>query len=220
MLMTRSSKLSLPDAFVWSRMGVEAGESLEGIVARKERERLACGGVFLWGIGSSIGKAVGSLLRLTNSPEVIFSPILGQPRAVDVRPQATARWTSGIGISGERVALPEAAVVTSRWDPDRPTTPRYALVCASDTPITLDDLGELPFDGLSNLSSGAPVGASQVTAVVRRAPGEAGSASRRYSVALRARLVAPYVLRLTNPAVTGHSEGRSTLLRLPIAAGV
>jgi hypothetical protein len=213
-------QLDLPDAFVWSRIGVEAGESLDRIVARKERERLTCDGMFLWGIGSSIGKAVESLLRLTPNPDVVFSPILGAPRAVDAQPQATARWRSGIGIDGQRMSVPDGALVTSRWDPGRPSTPRYALVCASDTPLALDAAGELQFNAMSNLVSGAAVGASQVTAVVRWAPMDADGTSRRYSVALRARLIAPYVLRLANPVVIGKNERRSTMLRLPIGAAV
>lgn len=203
-LMTETARAGIPEAFVWSRMGVEAGEELERIVRRKERERNAAGGTFLWGIGSSVGKAVTSLLGMTSTPEVIFSPILGAPRAVDSAPEATARWLAGVGLDGRQVRLPDAAVVTSRWDPARPQTPRYALVCSSDAPLALEDLGELSFEALTNLASGAPVGASQVTAVVRRAPATSATRSRRYQVALRARLVTPYVLRLVDPVVGGR----------------
>jgi hypothetical protein len=177
--MTEFDAQDLPEAFVWSRMGVEAGEVLARIVERKERERAAAGGTFLWGIGSSVGKAVTSLLGVTSRPEVMFSPILGAPRAVDAAPEATARWMAGVGLDGRRVRLPEAAAVTSRWDPARPQTPRYALVCACDAPLALEDLGELTFDALTNLASGAPVGASQVTAVVRRAVTPSAARSRR-----------------------------------------
>ena len=193
-------------------MGIEAGESLERIVGRKERERLACGGMFLWGIGSSIGKALGTLLRLTANPQVIFSPILGAPRTVDARPGATARWTAGIGLDGTRMPLPGGSVVTSRWDPERPSTPRYALVCASDGPLALSDFGVVQFDALSNLASGAPVGTSQVTAVVRHVQRGLDGGARRYSVALRARLTAPYVLRLTDPVVGLPSGGPPRLV--------
>ncbi len=208
----------LPEAFVWSRMGMEAGEALERIVERKELERTAVGGMFLWGIGSSVGDAVKSLLGITFSPEVMFSPILGAPRAVDAAPEATARWTAGVGLDGRRVRLPEAAVVTSRWDPVRPQTPRYALVCATDSPLALDDLGELTFGALTNLTSGAPVGASQVTAVVRRSAAPPQARSRRYKVALRARLVAPYVLRLAEPIVDGHHVTAQSALALDALA--
>lgn len=216
--MTESARCDLPEAFVWSRMGVEAGEELERIVQRKERERAAAGGTFLWGIGSSVGKAVSSLLGVTSVPEVMFSPILGTPRAVDAAPEATARWLAGVGLDGRLMRLPEAAVVTSRWDPARPQTPRYALVCASDAPLRLNDLGELAFDSLTNFASGAPVGASQVTAVVRRAPAVSPTRSRRYRVALRARLVAPYVLRLADPIVDGDRPTTQETLALTAVA--
>lgn len=216
--MTDPGMHDLPEAFVWSRMGIEAGEALERIVERKELERDAAGGTFFWGIGSSVGNAVRSLLGITSNPEVMFSPILGVPRAVDAAPEATARWTAGVGLDGRRIRLPEAAVVTSRWDPARPHTPRYALVCATDAPLALDDLGELTFGALTNLASGAPVGASQVTAVVRRSAAPSQAGSRRYKVALRARLVAPYVLRLADPFVDGHRIAAQSALVLDAVA--
>lgn len=38
----------------WSRMQAEAGQSLDAIVRRKELEREANGGLFLWGVGNLI----------------------------------------------------------------------------------------------------------------------------------------------------------------------
>jgi hypothetical protein len=44
----------LPEAFVWTRFGTEAGQTIDRILARKEAERIANGGLFLWGIGNSV----------------------------------------------------------------------------------------------------------------------------------------------------------------------
>lgn len=89
------------------------------------------------------------------------------------------------------------------------------LVCHSDNPLRLDDHGELHFGALQNLLRGAQLGASQVTAVVRR-DGARLSDGRRYRVALRASLVWPYLVRLTSPAPIKHSEV-SRQLALPLA---
>ena len=188
---------SLPHAFCWSRFGTEAGESVDQILARKNLEQEQCGGLFYWGIGSSVGPALLALLAAVERPEVLFSPIKSAPRAIDVSPVHVVRWRSGTGLFGESLTLPAAAKVTSRWDPARPTAPRYALVCASGGRLALEDHGEVTFSQLRNLRSGSPVGASQVTAVVRReAENGRPAAGPTYPVALRARLVSPYLVRL------------------------
>jgi hypothetical protein len=92
-------------------------------------------------------------------------------------------------------------------------------VCASDVPLEFGDHGELRFEHLRNLRSGAPIGASQVTAVVRRIERFAAEAAARcYRVALRASLVWPYLIRLADPSpVTPRSRGASTpALQLPL----
>lgn len=130
----------------------------------------------------------------------MFSSIKSPPRTADERPSHVARC-AGRGLFAERVELPDAACVTSRWDPSRPTTPRYALVCATESPLALGEHGELRVAQLRNLRSGARVGASQVTAVVRRTDGPPDEAAvAAYPVALRTSLAWPYVIRLTDPA--------------------
>ena len=93
--------------------------------------------------------------------------------------------------------LPEYANVTSRWDPARPAAGHYALVCSSAEPLEIDDAARLSFGALRNLRSGAPLGASQVTAVVHRA--DTGQGGGDYPVEFRAALVAPYFVRLREP---------------------
>jgi hypothetical protein len=202
MLMHRSFPEPLPRAFCWTRFGPEAGEAIDQILARKEAERTAGGGIFYWGIGNAVGAAMTALLAECDEPELLFSPIAGSPRRVDVAPSSTVRWLAGDDLVGERVELPDSARVTSGWEPTRPNAARYALVCSSSKPIELADRGELRFDALRNLCSGAPVGASQVTAVVRH---EGPNSGRAYPVALRAKLVWPYLLRLRAPVPVGGS---------------
>ena len=44
--------------FVFTKPGVEAGESLADIVARKEAERIAGQNTFWWGVGTSLGESL------------------------------------------------------------------------------------------------------------------------------------------------------------------
>lgn len=188
---------SLPRSFCWTRFGTEAGETIEAILARKEVERQANGGMFFWGIGNSVAAAVEELVRRVDEPEVLFSPIKSRPRRVDVAPGRVVRWASAEALSGGVFELPSQARVTSRWNPGRPAGARYALVCSSAEPLAVADAGRLSFAALRNLRSGTPLGASQVTAVVERA--DAAPGGGEYSVAIRAALVAPYFVRLHRP---------------------
>lgn len=186
----------LPPAFCWSRFGTEAGEPIEKILARKEEERLSNDGVFLWGIGNSVAPGLAELLQFCDQPEVLFSPIRARPRVVDISPAVTFAWTAGEGLDGTRYEVPETIRVTSGSScPDEAPRCHYALVCATDVPLSISDFGSVTFQELQNLVSGRGLGASQVTAVVKQAdePSRDGTA---YVVALRAMLVPPYFVRL------------------------
>lgn len=185
----------LPATFCWTRFGPEAGEPLAGILERKERERSANGGIFYWGIGNALGPGIAELVGTSDQPEVLFSAIRSRPRTKDLSPAVTFRWTVAEDLDGRRFGLPPTVVVHSARDAIDSGRPHYALVCSSDQPLQLRDLGRLHFAALRNLRSGAVLGASQVTAVVRRLeiPPTDGA---EYVVALRARLVAPYFVKL------------------------
>jgi hypothetical protein len=45
-------------SFVWSEIGLDAGETPEHIIVRKEAERVAGAGEFWWGLGGSLGVSV------------------------------------------------------------------------------------------------------------------------------------------------------------------
>ena len=196
--------LALPQAFCWTRFGPEAGQTFENILERKERERRANGGVFFWGIGNAVGQSIAQLVKLVPEPEVLFSPIRGRPRPKDVAPAVTLRWTEAQSADGSVFPLPPAVLVKSGRDSLNSARAHYALVCFSSLPLETDVHGVLPFGAMRNLRSGSPLGASQVTAVVslESSPNHAGP---DYIVALRARLVAPYIVTLRGPvADTPH----------------
>lgn len=200
--MLRTTTLLLPHSFCWTRFGTEAGERIEGIFERKEAERRANGGVFFWGIGNSVAPGITELLRRCDRPEVLFSPIKGRARSVDIAPLDVVAWTAGETLAGEQFDLPPAVRVTSRANHRNSSTPHYALVCSAEEPLAMSDLGRLNFLELENLVSGRALGASQVTAVVSKAQGE--STGSEYVVALRASLVSPYFVRLRNPVPAHH----------------
>jgi hypothetical protein len=191
--------LHLPSQFCWTRFGSEAGQSIEQILSRKDQERSANNGVFLWGVGNAVGPGMKELVRRCSSPEVLFSPILGKARRDDLKPESVVAWTLGETHDGEKYPLPSRSLVTSRQSVSSPKSSHYALVCFSREPLVLCSPGyTLAFDTLRNIASGSPVGASQVTAVVARG-NEASTKGRVYEVTFRADLVQPYFIRLRGP---------------------
>lgn len=196
--------MTLPVAFCWTKYGVEAGEAPEKIWARKQRERDANNGVFLWGLGSSIRPSLLALLEEDLSPHVLFTPMISSPDESDVSPTNVLLWTSAKGIYGEEYQLPPATIVTSRESTRAGRARHYALVCSAADTFDAREGGEsFSADDVRNYRSGSRVGASQVTAVVRRATGPLSS-DGAYQVHLSAKLVYPYFVELAKPVrVTG-----------------
>jgi hypothetical protein len=197
----------LPTSFCWTRIGTEAGQPLHQILRRKEEERRANDGVFLWGIGNAVGPGIQELVRTCETPEVLFSPIVGSPRRVDSDPESVVAWTTGQTGDGREFQLPTHSLVTSRQSVSSPKVAHYALVCSCQEPLGAHSpVGSFSFNCLRNLLSGNPVGASQVTAVVARND-RFSVEGRIYEVALRARLVYPYFIRLRHPVSLSVVEG-------------
>jgi hypothetical protein len=193
---------SLPDWFCWTRFGTEAGEDIGHILQRKEEERAANGGIFIWGIGNAVGPSIRELVRRGSKPEVLFSPIKSSPKQHDILPAAVAAWTLGETLEGDLYYLPEHSLVTSRYDPSAPKETHYALVCFSRMPIApAQPAGKIAFAALTNLRTGRPIGASQVTAVVHRRPVDSKDGEHAYDVAIRAELAFPYFIKLRLPLV-------------------
>jgi len=198
--------MTIPKYFCWTRFGTEAAQPIELIVARKEEERRAGNGIFLWGIGNAVGDAITRLVASSENPKVLFSPIRSRPRACDVNPPAVAAWSEAVGLGGENFSLPERALVTSRFDPLAPRSVHYALVCQSEKPLAHSSCASrILLAGLKNLVTGRPVGFSQVTAVVEYEQ-STSIGSVEYEIAFEARLVPPYFVRLYHPVLIHKGE--------------
>ena len=190
----------LPKHFCWTRFGTEAGERIDSILARKELERQTTGGMFLWGIGNSVGPAIRDLIRLEERPMVLFSPMRSKPKAIDAAPAGLTVWTEAVGLDGRNWPIPKGVKVTSREGSETGRTKRshYALVCRSATPLAMLNQASICYEELVNLQSKNKLGASQVTAVVeKRAQGTVESST--YPVAFMAELIYPYFVKLCSP---------------------
>jgi len=205
----------LPRHFCWTRFGTEAGEKIDNILARKEQERRATGGMFLWGIGNSVGPAIRDLIRLEEQPMVLFSPMRSKPKAIDVAPAGLTVWSQALDLDGRDWPLPEGVKVTSRQGSEAGRAKRfhYALVCRSSSPLTALGLASLRYEELVNLQSKNKLGASQVTAVVEQLT-QGSEECTTYPVAFMAELVFPYFVKLGAPldseVQVSKSRGRST----------
>jgi hypothetical protein len=214
----------------WSKMQAEAGQALPAIIRRKELERRAGGGQFCRGVGNAPSVAISSFSRLHEPIEVIFSIMKSRPKPADVTPSRTVVWRRYIDRDGGLRPLPAHALVTSRADSGSgPKTKHFALLCWSDEPLRLR-YGE-PFDpnAFRNVGgAGASVGASQVTALLRRTTADAGQTD--YEVNLRASLTGDYWVRLADPIelcsdfhdldVTSGSSTQDWLEFVALARGV
>lgn len=199
---------ALPLHFCWTRFGTESGESIERILERKERERLEHDGMFLWGIGNSVGPAVRELVRREARPLVLFSPMRSRPKLIDVAPSAVLSWTRAVTLSDEEWRMPTGLQVLSRAATDGGTHKRshYALVCRSESPLKVDGpCGDLDFDELVNLVSHSKLGHSQVTSVVQRKP-SFGTVGTRYPIGFVAELVFPYFIKLVDPVLAPDAK--------------
>jgi hypothetical protein len=210
--------MKIPLQFCWTRFGTEAAQSIHQILARKEEERQANHGLFLWGIGNAVGPSILELVRRASEPEVIFSPIKSAPREEDVAPPAVVAWTAGSTICGDRYELSKTALVTSRFVPSGPRRSHYALVCCSEQPLHLASSDHrIAFGSLRNLVSGRKVGASQVTAIVERIL-DTGQDSSQYDVSMRARLVPPFFVKLTEHVIISNEfDDASSVIDWPRA---
>jgi hypothetical protein len=194
--------VALPSLFCWSRFGTEAGEKVEAILSRKNKERIANSGIFLWGIGNALTASIRHLIELEPRPRVIFSPIRSAPKAADVNPPYIFEWTAGKTLDGRRYELPGASLVTSRPPASNRRACHYALVCASTSHLAINpDAETITFGELRNLLTGRPIGASQVTAIVQRTKEKSCCSSVRYAAAMEAELVYPFFIQLTDPVL-------------------
>lgn len=187
---------TLTDVVCWSRMQAEAGQGLEAILRRKEIERLAGNGIFCWGVGNAPSRSIGPLASCAMNVDVVFSVMKSRPKAIDVSPKDVVVWTSFFDHQGREYPLPDNCLVTSRAETaSGRKSVHYALMCRSDEAITLGDYGTFDPSAYRNASETAgPVGASQVTALLRRVAREQDESGYRINV--KAKLVHGYWVRL------------------------
>jgi len=114
--------------------------------------------------------------------------------------------------------LSKTALVTSRFVPSGPRRSHYALVCCSEQPLHLASSDHrIAFGSLRNLVSGRKVGASQVTAIVERIL-DTGQDSSQYDVSMRARLVPPFFVKLTEHVIISNEfDDASSVIDWPRA---
>lgn len=194
-----------PNNFLcWSRMQAEAGHALERIIARKEVERATGEGLFFWGVGNAPSLAISSLAKLNAKVPVIFSIMKSRPKQVDSSPSRVVAWRKFIDAWGVEQLLPPSAIITSRGDSAKgPKKHHYALMCYSESRLTLQRGRSFDVSAYRNAGGrGAPVGASQVTALLKQVSSPAEEAD--YEINLQAELVGGYWVRLTDPVEVPH----------------
>ncbi|MEX2157149.1 MAG: hypothetical protein WD773_09955 [Gemmatimonadales bacterium] len=196
----------LPEVFCWTKMQAEAGQPLELILRRKEAERAAGGGLFFWGIGTSVAGRLLQMLEHVPKPKVLFSVMKSRPKLEDASPKAVFLWTSYVDLFGGKDALPEHAVVLSRaYTKSGLKTHHYALVCRSDVRLDLRPKGSIKLGHFRNLGSDTPrIGSSQVTAIIEHLPTPTDGPI--YAVDLVADLADPYLVRLDDPVLLPPPE--------------
>lgn len=190
----------IPGIFCWTKMGAEAGQSLDAIRRRKELERRSGNGVFSWGIGNSLGTSANFAKQVSEDGQVdvLFTPMKSAAKSTDSSPSELLLWLSYISADGRVMALPEHMMITSRGGGGKRA--HYALLCHSDQDIA--DCSESSFFNANyakNLVSSNPVGASQVTSVVRYELDEHLHCEKYYQVAFRAKLHAEGFVKLALP---------------------
>jgi len=197
-----NSRNNVPELFCWTKMGVEAGQSLSSIIQRKELERQLGNGMFIWGIGNAPNASLYEFARTAGTVPLLFSPILAKPRKVDTNPGKLILWFSYQDETGAIYPLPEHTLVTSRSlnNGNGAKKRHYALFCFSNTSLQNNLDLEVNFNELQNAQSRKPLGFSQVTAFVRRTQAcEATKPTPKiYDVPLSASLLWPFCARLTN----------------------
>jgi hypothetical protein len=200
-----------PEEYVcWSRMQAEAGQGLAAIVTRKEREREAGNGLFFWGVGNAPAVMTNALARLKHPVRVVFSIMKGRPKAEDVSPRQTMIWRKYFDTEGVERELPANALITSRAETKSAIKTRhFALMCFSNAPLRITRGSAFDPSAYRNVGgTGAAVGASQVTALLRRTGPPAPISD--YEVNLQAQLTGSYWVRLSDPIVL--SSDRITVL--------
>jgi len=191
--------MEIPSVFCWTKMGTEAGQPLETILARKEAERELGAGVFFWGIGNALGPSLWRFIASASRPMVFFTLIKSKPKQIDVTPKRVVAWRSFVDRGGIKHPMPDHVFVTSRAaEHAHKCRSHFALVCFKRTPLLDGEgWGSICIHTLTNLGTASKVAFSQVTAVVQAKPG-ARRPRQAYDVLFAAELAPPYYVKLVD----------------------
>jgi hypothetical protein len=183
----------------WTRIHAESGQGLRDIVRRKEIERQSGDGVFFWGVGNAPSRMIRGAAKASIPIDVIFSKMTSVPKKVDSAPDSIVVWRRFIDFSGVDRPLPESALVTSKAQTaSSRKSHHYALICHSSDRLQLDDLGSFDHNAYCNVGEvGGKVGASQVTALLRKYKSEVPNG--KYKINLKAKLWGSYWVKLIDP---------------------
>lgn len=215
-----AARVGMNDEFVcWSRMQAEAGQALDAIIARKEIERQAGGGCFMWGVGNPPALIARSLARAHVPVRAVFSIMKSRPKAIDAQPSRTVVWRRYLDAEGVERTLPPYALVTSRGDSARGAKRiHFALMCHSPEPLAIRRGKAFDPSAFRNAGgTGAPVGASQVTALLRRV--DADAVVTDYEANIAAWLTASYWVRLLDPVELDASKQQAITSAADLDAG-
>jgi len=189
------------DYLCWSKMQAESGQELSAIIERKERERVAGGGLFFWGVGNAPSRAIRSLARLDSPVPVVFSTMKSKPKRIDAHPADVLVWRKYFDLHDVERELPPHVLITSRAHSGvKAKTRHFALMCFSHQPLAMRR--GIPFDPAAYRNAGAmgaALGASQVTALIKKI--RPFSRSPAYEVNLQAELTGSYWVKLSDPTV-------------------
>lgn len=184
----------------WTKMQAEAGQAIEAIISRKECERAAGNGLFMWGVGNAPAVPIKALARLNLQIPVLFSLMKSKPKVGDRFPEVTLVWRRYIDHHGVERDLPENVLITSRGAAGGSKRRHYALMCFSQHPLHLTRGIGFDHRAYHNASgTGAPIAPSQVTALVKRVNSPEPTAE--YEVNLQAHLIGSLWVRLSDPMV-------------------
>ena len=197
----------LPRTFCWTRMGAEAGQTLDSIIYRKELERASDNGIFIWGIGNSLGDRIWKFVDNIKRPKVLFSEIKSKAKVIDANPDKIYQWTYYRDRYGNCKKLPRHSLVLSRaYSKSAIKSKHYALVCFKNKKITGEKWQKINFANLKNIySEKKKLGYSQVTAIVEPNGNELKN-SLNYDVVFSAELKEPYFITLLNPLEVPKEE--------------
>jgi len=193
--------MSFPEIFCWSKVGPEAGFTLEQIIRWKELQRSLSDGIFFWGIGGVPSREKQeAFIRAVARPKILFSEQIGEARPLFKNPNAVFLWTHYEKQAGREIALPPFSAVMSKAGGPK----HYAIVCQANAPISVDIT--LGFDiGTYGNFLGRPNIAFQQTCPIVQL-NKAGHPKCRYDRGFWADLVTPYFVTLSRGRELSRQE--------------